>query len=135
GSSIFVGEGESVDPSDPSKFITLPPVSITIASLTLQDGAGPEGGAIDDRNVGGTLSVNSCTFTRNLVSAPMSTGEIAGGAIYSTSKLSVDLCTFSQNHVIASLSAAKATSLDFSSGGAIEEDGDTLSVTNSTFEQ
>src|SRR5262249_18527764 len=39
------------------------------------------------------------------------------------------------NHVRAVAAPAQETSLDFCSGGAIEEDGDTLTITNSSFIQ
>jgi hypothetical protein len=103
------------------------PLSVKITGLTLQDGLATDrfGGAIDDPNVGGTLSVSSCAFNDNLVSALGTDGEIAGGAISSRAQLSVDRCTFTNNQVRAVAAPAQETSLDFCSGGAIEEDGDT----------
>jgi hypothetical protein len=133
-SSIFAIPREIPDPSDPGgNDITLPPLSVAISGFTLQDAKSPLGGAIYEANHGGTLSVSKCRFTDNLVTKPITNGAIDGGAIYSTAQLSVDQCTFLNNQVQGVPSSAKAGWADFSSGGAIEEDGDTLTVTNSTF--
>jgi predicted outer membrane repeat protein len=82
---------------------------------------GSQGGAIEDQNTQGTMSITDTTFDNNFAVR-------AGGAIWhaATSSLTLTLCTFNQNHV---------GDVNDSDGGAILNSQGSASVTNCVFTQ
>ncbi|MDP9051516.1 MAG: FG-GAP-like repeat-containing protein, partial [Acidobacteriota bacterium] len=105
----------------------------TISNLTITQGKGNSGGAI---NNAGSLAVNHCTLSNNTAS------QGYGGAIQNTGQLSVNGSTFANNNAVAAGGAIYATSAlavnnsTFSGntggqGGAIYI-GASLTMTNST---
>ena len=92
-------------------FSIAPGVSVTASGLTLSDGGGQTGGAIDNQ---GTLTISNSVFSGNAA-------VLYGGAIYNQAgTLNVSDSTFTNNTAIYGL------------GGAIDNSG-TLTVTSSTF--
>lgn len=89
---------------------------VTLANLTVQNGAHPDGGGIHNN---GALTIN-----HSVVRGNTSKGE--GGGIYNNGTLTVNVSTVSGNKVSAS-----SCGFCGSSGGGIENNG-TLTINNST---
>ena len=111
------GNGYTIDINNNERMVALSNAgNLTINNLTVTNGnnTGTNGGGAIF-NYGGTLTVNSCTFSNNSASAD-------GGAILNTGTLTVSNSTFTNN------SAG-------TNGGAIYNNGGTVTIDSSTFSE
>jgi len=106
-------------------------VNVTISNMTIQNGnaqSGTGGGAID--NEGGNLTVATVTFNTNTVTSPNSLG---GGAIYSKPVSSAGGSLTVQGSGTGTSIFTSNTAAGNNEGGAIVNDGGTLTVTDTAF--
>ena len=108
--------------------------SVSFSGLTLTRGVAANGGAIEDLDTTGALTLSNCTFTSNFALQPSDmAGPVSGGAIETYASLSVDRCNFTANQASA-ISDAPAPSFGGNGeGGAIFASAPSLRVTHSTF--
>jgi hypothetical protein len=102
--------------------------NVTLTELTITDGqvVGDNGGGILNES-GATLTLNQVVMTNNQAKADDLGNGGSGGGVESAGSLTVTQSDFSGN--VASLNADPVAD----SGGAIDSNGPSLTVTNSTF--
>ena len=75
---------------------------VSISSSTFKENRANEGGAVYSsgslsNNLGASLTINKCTFTKNTATASIKTGGNGGGAILSDNALKISNSVFSKN--------------------------------------
>ena len=99
--------------------------TVSISGVTLAGGFAPQGGAISNS---GTLSVSAVIFIGDVAQSTAASPNALGGAIYNGAGavLNVINSTFNNDSAIATAGALAA-------GGAIENQGGTITLTGDTF--
>lgn len=111
---VINGDSDLDGVGDTQLFKLYSGANATLQNLTLTNGLGVDGGAIQN---GGTLTVKDSTFTANRAEG---TDAGSGGAIHNTGYLTVTGSTFSANSA-------------WGRGGAMYSDQGSLTLTNNTF--
>jgi hypothetical protein len=103
--------------------VTIKKVHFTCATTT-----NSAGGAI--HTTGGTLRLDSCSFSKNKVNVNTATGTYGGAAIYNNGTLELNACIFSENQVTGGNNGTVSAG-----GGAIFHYAGTLKVNSCLFSE